>query len=419
MDVASLISHTKNNIPLNNEDIAIMSGFSDTDLEWLNMFWSSTFDNSGIYLYPKMITVFLGYSTVSNFYNKVLYKKFKNPEDYKETDKQDDLVTSQSLGSNKLRKFYIMNGQAFKRLLMMLRTAKGDQVRQYYYKVEQLAITMRHYLTELLNKRQKETEDELNKEKMKNVNMKVFVDNINMCNKTEYIYIATTDSYAIQNRFKIGRASDLKKRLQTYNTGRALDDEYYYCYMFQCYDSKQLESRLTSALFKFREQKTKEMVVLNFNVLHDIVNFICKSYDKEIDKLNNIINNFAEIMEEIPSIPKKINITESKQLLIESITIDVETITEEQMEYYIKMSLENYARDELKINLDFDLDKNNEEKKLGDIKWNSFYPYLMKSLNVKKYKNLKSVKFKIKLKEICKDCIIVNKIIIQTKKLFI
>lgn len=126
-------------------------------------------------------------------------------------------------------------------------------------------------------------------------NMKTFVENVKRREKTEYIYIATTEKYAMKNHFKIGRATNLKNRLPGYQTGRPSEDLYFYVWTFECHSSTHVESRIKHLLTDWKETKEKEMYVMHFEALLNIVKFICENYNNEINKLNEFITNMTTL----------------------------------------------------------------------------------------------------------------------------
>jgi hypothetical protein len=80
--------------------------------------------------------------------------------------------------------------------------------------------------------------------------------------KDEIIYIATTNAYARQNRFKIGGVKSrslLKPRLCTYNTGRPDGDKMYYAYITETTDYHHLEQRINKIIGDHKENTKAEM----------------------------------------------------------------------------------------------------------------------------------------------------------------
>lgn len=113
--------------------------------------------------------------------------------------------------------------------------------------------------------------------------------------KTQVIYIATSQSYAAQNRFKVGGVEAVNKlasRLSTYNSRSAAGDDFYYSDVFLIADYRQIESRLKSLLLRFRDRASKEIYVLHYNNIQYIVNYFCDHYNEELDYVNEHLTEF-------------------------------------------------------------------------------------------------------------------------------
>lgn len=128
---------------------------------------------------------------------------------------------------------------------------------------------------------------EIRKQKTGNILLKNYVDNIKSRDKESILYIATSNTYASQNNFKIGGGASnklLKGRLATYNSGRPQEDQLYFAAIFKCSDYRQMESRIKDLLFAFK--KNTEMYIIHYESLFSILEFMVENYSKEIDKLN-------------------------------------------------------------------------------------------------------------------------------------
>jgi hypothetical protein len=123
-----------------------------------------------------------------------------------------------------------------------------------------------------------------------------YLKNKTIKNHDSYLYIATNIKYAKKNIFKVGITRDLKKRLSGYQTSQIKEDSYYYCYTFKCYNSKMVEERITGLLSEFREQSNKELYILDYQTLFNIVNMVCHNYDYEVNMSNEIVKNLNTIV---------------------------------------------------------------------------------------------------------------------------
>jgi hypothetical protein len=107
--------------------------------------------------------------------------------------------------------------------------------------------------------------------------------------KTQVIYIATSQNYARQNRFKIGGVESTDKlasRFSTYNSRSAAGDEWYYSDTFLVADYRQIESRLKDLVGRFRDKKSKEIYVIHYTNIKYIVDYLCRHYCDEVDDVN-------------------------------------------------------------------------------------------------------------------------------------
>ena len=167
---------------------------------------------------------------------------------------------------------------------------------------------------------------ELEKATKKALRIQDFIDNVSIREKNEWIYIATTEQYASNNRFKVGSTKRLAKRLSPYNTGRIKEDPMYYCWISKCYCSSKVDEMIKSLLSDFRDKKNSEMYIMNFDDLVDIVEFISENFEKSVEYVNSFVKNrLAFSSDKEPVIPKPIEI-EKTSLVIKNINDDQDEI---------------------------------------------------------------------------------------------
>jgi Meiotically Up-regulated Gene 113 (MUG113) protein/C2H2 type zinc finger protein len=97
--------------------------------------------------------------------------------------------------------------------------------------------------------------------------------------KPGFIYIASNICYEIQQIFKIGRTSDIKTRINGYNTGRLTKDKFQYIYYINTDYPIELEKiifynlknfNLNGELYKIELFRLKKHI----NILHkDLINY--------------------------------------------------------------------------------------------------------------------------------------------------
>jgi hypothetical protein len=114
---------------------------------------------------------------------------------------------------------------------------------------------------------------------------------------TQVIYIATSPSYAKQNRFKVGGVEStekLKGRLSTYNSRSAKGDDFYYSDIFIVANYRQIEDRLKSLMVRFRDRASKEIYILHYTNIQHIVQYFCEHYNEELDYVNEHLTQFID-----------------------------------------------------------------------------------------------------------------------------
>lgn len=124
----------------------------------------------------------------------------------------------------------------------------------------------------------------------------LLIDNTKM-EATQAIYIATSDSYALQNRFKVGGVESTEKlqpRLSTYNSRSAKGDDFFYSDVFLVVNYRQVEERLKSLMFRFRDRAKKEIYILHYTNIQHIVQYFCEHYNEELDYVNEHLTQFID-----------------------------------------------------------------------------------------------------------------------------
>ena len=235
---------------ISNQQLADHMGFSPEEQRMLTMFWEPAFNGSWIYLSPEMITKDMGYKHVPQFYKDVLINNYIENVDYVDIKKDDELVKKyeeykksftvenstvklKELRGGGLKKYYKITSRTFKKMLMKCGTKKGDQICDYYLKVEQLAIFMKDYIVALHKHIMQKQLDDQNKlleakdaalGRMNNVNIELLTYK-KLNEKNESIYIVATYRYASQGIFKIGRTKCMKERTSTHNNTHIANDK--------------------------------------------------------------------------------------------------------------------------------------------------------------------------------------------------
>jgi len=122
----------------------------------------------------------------------------------------------------------------------------------------------------------------------------LLVDNTKL-KATQVIYIATTDRYASENKFKVGGIESCHKvdsRLGTYNTGRPKNDQMFFSDLFLVVNYKQIEERLKTLLSRFRDTARKEMYNMHYNDIKYVVKYCSDHYNEEVEYVNEHLDRF-------------------------------------------------------------------------------------------------------------------------------
>jgi hypothetical protein len=189
-------------------------------------------------------------------------------------------------------------------------------------------------------------------------------------------YIATTNAYSRQNRFKYGGIANINElygRLATYNTGRAEGDLFYYVKIVRCHSYKQIEANISTLahLFKDKIGGKKEMLYLRYNSVSELVDFVSENCERGIEFINQNCSRFVnELVEDMPVVPEPlalgdyIEIKKQKNGKTTTHKIDVSTWCEQCTNDLIKKMINQYAENKYGIDYDFDEDKNRKELKI-------------------------------------------------------
>jgi prophage antirepressor-like protein len=86
----------------------------------------------------------------------------------------------------------------------------------------------------------------------------------------EYIYIATTDQYMVETKFKPGGCGTfdlVKSRLSQYNSGKSDSNSHFFVYLRKVVSYRAIEQALAATLGGFRENANKELYIINYDWL--------------------------------------------------------------------------------------------------------------------------------------------------------
>lgn len=238
------------------------------DKLYIDRFWASIHNDDWVVVDHEMLQ-WIGYSCARAADNKrkyvlLLEGSFKYVEHYKHAN---TVATGAGDINVTANNHLLVHPKAFKKTLMMLRTDKGEQIRDYYLALEQVMIDYLRYTSrvtahnQLIKSSQLEQQVEQYKAEMDQLkSFQVELAELSLdttpVELSEYVYVLTSKRYYPLNLFKIGKTINLKGRLSVYNTGNVLaDDEQFYLCVIRTSDSAALEKQLHRLLNAFLYRK--------------------------------------------------------------------------------------------------------------------------------------------------------------------
>ena len=172
----------------------------------------------------------------------------------------------------------LLTPDCFKRLCLLSRTKKAEEVRTYFIEIEKLLFNYKDYIIKALEKTVNILENN-----QKEVDNKV--------KSVIYIIRSMKD---IDGIYRFGRTENFKKRLQNYNSSNS--DKMEVIYVYETKDSKKIEDCVISQIKPLRYKKRKDFYEIDINILKNIISS-CKNltlkYKKKIN--NKILDGGANI----------------------------------------------------------------------------------------------------------------------------
>jgi len=150
----------------------------------------------------------------------------------------------------------LITPDCFKRLCMLSKTKQAELVRTYFIDVETQFLRYREQLMEGLKRDVQRLERNMKPKHMPPVSA------------NGYIYVIRA-SDEVDDMFKTGRAGDLKKRLFSYQTGRANEVEPVYIYAV--HDMRSAERCVKAHLQEFQYRKRREVYQVPLGLLKNII----------------------------------------------------------------------------------------------------------------------------------------------------
>jgi len=164
----------------------------------------------------------------------------------------------------------LITSNCCKRLCMMSRTKKAEEVRTYFIEIEKLMNKYKNYIIEALNKKVNILEN----------NQKTIPNN-----KSGIIYVLKTD-HDIVNLYKLGKNKKFKERIRTHNSSHIDNVDIVHIYETNYID--EVEKCLKNVLLTKQYRKRKEFYQIDLDVLKELIQ-TCDKMSLKVRKSNKNI----------------------------------------------------------------------------------------------------------------------------------
>jgi phage anti-repressor protein len=168
----------------------------------------------------------------------------------------------------------LITSDCCKRLCMMSKTTKAEEVRTYFIDIEKLMNKYKNYIIEALNKRIQILEN--NQKPISNT-------------KNGIIYVLKTD-YDIINLYKIGKTKKFKERIRTHNSSHIDNVDIVHIYETDHID--EVEKCLKNILITKQYKKRKEFYEIDLDTLKELIK-TCNDLSLKVRQSNKKINQYG------------------------------------------------------------------------------------------------------------------------------
>jgi phage anti-repressor protein len=166
----------------------------------------------------------------------------------------------------------LITSSCCKRLCMMSKTKKAEEVRTYFIEIEKLMNKYKNYIIDALDKKVGILEN--NQKPIPN-------------NKSGIIYVLKTD-HDIVNLYKLGKTKKFKERIRTHNSSHIDNVDIVHIYETNYID--EVEKCLKNVLLTKQYRKRKEFYQIDLNVLKELI----QSCDKMSLKVRKSTKNIKQ-----------------------------------------------------------------------------------------------------------------------------
>ena len=180
-------------------------------------------------------------------------------------------VSKEKVGkiSKSNKEIILLTPDCFKRLCLVSKTKKAEEVRTYFIELEKILNKYKQYIINAMKKQISVLEN--NQKELPN-------------NSESMIYILKSPK-DIDGIYRLGKTNDFKKRLQNYNSANSDKMEVVMVYETKC--ASEVENCVISQIKKYRYKKRKDFYEVNVDIIKEIINSCDKmtlKYKKRIEK---------------------------------------------------------------------------------------------------------------------------------------
>ncbi len=364
------------------------------DLLFVDRFWNTIEYDQMIYIDAAMLE-YIGYTdnrvrSQKSKYRELLERNFIEREDFivysnskfrekyfDDKDKIKDnvdvlmLSTTDVLQANKTSHL-VVTSACFQASLMMVRTKKGTQVRNYFITLNKI---FREFVSHEAQAKINSVSSENEKLKSENAKLKAICDR-NITTKIDnnkkianrYLYVAATEDNLPNNIFKLGKCKSIYDRFLNYTRGYTDDSKLKpykvirVChhnslerYAFECLESYQMKMRSGNT--------NKEIYQVDFKVIEMIYDTIEEMDQKIVSSYNAFIENTMgdkHAVERMFNVNKQLTSTElPKPIALSDKTSVGDFVTRDEVNAYLAKTLDRSTQNESIADLE---DEELEEK---------------------------------------------------------
>jgi phage anti-repressor protein len=241
--------------------------FSTLNNDFIDDFYNIyDIDKNNINDYPINIEIIAKWlNTKKGDLKETLLNTYTKNIDYKISKEKEKKISK----SNKEN--IMLTSECFKRLCLLSKTKKAEEVRTYFLELEKIINNYKDYIIDGLKNTIKILENN-----QKEVTQKI--------KGTVYIIRSLKD---INSIYRFGQTDDFKKRLSNYNSSNS--DKMEIMYIYETKDSKKIQDCVIAQIKPYRYKKRKDFYEIDINIIKNIIKDcaeLTQKYKKSLTKIN-------------------------------------------------------------------------------------------------------------------------------------